>query len=304
MRAAQVHSISSSPAGSNELEHNSAASELPSRTTLRLVTYNIAHGRGLAESNWQGGSRSERMQRLDSIADMLREIDADIVVLNEVDFASSWSGQVNQAEYLAKRCSFDHWVEQCNMDFRIGHWNWRFGNAILSKHAISGAERIEMPGYSTVERLAIGQKQALRATIEYPAQPINVIGVHLCQRSSAVRLESAAKLIQLARSSPRATLVLGDFNSSLPSSQDAEGTLLDSAAIAELDRSQQFEFQPTTPSASPEEKTFSSEKPDRIIDWILLPRHAKFLNYRVLDTKLSDHRPVVAEVAWQIGVSK
>ncbi|MAE61338.1 MAG: hypothetical protein CMJ49_08290 [Planctomycetaceae bacterium] len=36
-------------------------------TQLRIASYNIAHGRGLAESNWDGGNSADRLTRLDHV---------------------------------------------------------------------------------------------------------------------------------------------------------------------------------------------------------------------------------------------
>lgn len=80
--------------------------ETPEDAKLSIASYNIAHGRGLAESNLSGGTKAERLDRLDKIAALLRDVDADIVVLNEVDFDSSWSYSINQAEYLAQRAGY------------------------------------------------------------------------------------------------------------------------------------------------------------------------------------------------------
>ncbi len=41
---------------------------------LRVACYNIAHGRGVAVSNWDGGDRAERIARLDQIAELLRRL--------------------------------------------------------------------------------------------------------------------------------------------------------------------------------------------------------------------------------------
>ena len=76
-----------------------------------------------------GGKPSERSDRLREIADFLIEVDADVVVLNEVDFDASWSGHLNQAEFLASRAKYPYRVEQRNLDFRVLGWTWRFGNA-------------------------------------------------------------------------------------------------------------------------------------------------------------------------------
>lgn len=40
--------------------------------TLSIASFNIAHGRGLADSNLNGGTAKQRMQRFDEIAELLR----------------------------------------------------------------------------------------------------------------------------------------------------------------------------------------------------------------------------------------
>jgi endonuclease/exonuclease/phosphatase family metal-dependent hydrolase len=86
---------------------------------LRIATYNIAHGRGLAESNWDGGSPADHEARLQAIAAELRAWPVDVVVLEEVDFDASWSHRVNQAEVLARAAGFPYWIEQSNYDLRF-----------------------------------------------------------------------------------------------------------------------------------------------------------------------------------------
>ena len=54
---------------------------------LSIVSFNIAHGRGTASSNWAESGEPKR-QRIGDIAAELKRIDADIVILNEVDFLS------------------------------------------------------------------------------------------------------------------------------------------------------------------------------------------------------------------------
>lgn len=75
------------------------------RQHLKILVWNIAHGRGDVPegglSNWKGGTDDDRIVRLIHIADVLREVDADLVILNEVDFETQWSGHLNQGEILA-----------------------------------------------------------------------------------------------------------------------------------------------------------------------------------------------------------
>lgn len=270
--------------------------ELP-KSELRIASYNIAHGRGIAESNWDGGNRVERAARLDAIADLLREIDADIVVLNEVDFDASWSDSVNQARYLAKKAGYSYWVEQRNMDFRILHRTWRFGNAVLSKYPIVDARAVELPSYSTWETVFAGKKRGIDCDIDVGHQKIRILGVHLSHRSESVRVDSARLLGEIAAASDVPTIIAGDLNSTpvgFPESvSDADGN----NAIGALDGLGVFQRSPTAAPVKDRSLTFHAVKPTCVIDWILIPRDWHFVKYTVEASRLSDHRPVHADVA-------
>ena len=132
---------------------------------LTIIAFNIAHGRGMAESNWDGGSKEEREKRLDDIAELLAGYNPDIVILNEVDFHASWSFGVNQAAYLAEKLGLNHRVEQRNLDFRFLFSTWKFGNAILSRFPIDETTLIDLPGYAAWETLLAGKKRAVHARV-------------------------------------------------------------------------------------------------------------------------------------------
>ena len=123
---------------------------------LRIIAYNIAHGRGLSDSNWDGGTAGERNRRLADIGALLKRLDADVVVLNEVDFNASWSGGVDQAVYLAEAAGYRYRATIRNLNFRVGLWSWQFGNAVLSRYPIREAQEIEMPGYARWETVMAG----------------------------------------------------------------------------------------------------------------------------------------------------
>ncbi len=267
---------------------------------LRVACFNIAHGRGLAISNWAGGDHATRHDRLSSISDLLADLDADIVVLNEVDFDSSWSGHVNQAELLANLAGYPFRVEQRNLDFRVLGWTWRFGNAVLSKHPIEVAQLIDLPGYSPWETTLVGKKRAVSCEVLVGGRSIRVIAAHLSHRSEALRVESARVLTDLIGDGRRPTVVAGDLNSTPPgfplSMTDAGGN----NAIDVFDQSKLLTRSPTTmPSA--DQLTFPADKPDRLIDWIMISRAWRFMRYRVVPTSLSDHRAVVAEMEFSLG---
>ncbi len=267
-----------------------------SSTPLRIACYNIAHGRGVALSNWDGGDLVERVVRLDRIAELLRRIDADVVILNEVDFDSTWSDSANQARILAERSGYPHWIEQRNLDARILTWKWRFGNAILSKYPITSAHLIDLPGFSKWETLVAGKKRAVICEITVGDTAVRIIGVHLSHRSETLRARSAGMITNIAAESKLPVIVAGDLNSTPPdfpdSSSDADGN----NTIAVFDQSQQFRRVPASLPLADKDMTFPSTDPVRVIDWILIPRAWHFSKYRVEPSLLSDHRPVCAEI--------
>lgn len=264
---------------------------------LRIASYNIAHGRGngAASENWTGESRVQRLNRLRDIAAVIRSMDADAVVLNEVDFDSSWSHGLNQARELATMSGYQHWVEQRNLDFRVLFWKWRFGNAILSKYPITNADVIDLPGYAKLETVLAGKKRGVACDIQWNDQLIRVASVHLSHRSEHLRVKSAERLSAMATNTSIPFFVVGDLNSTPPGFPGSMTNAENRNAIAVLDESGQFR---RVPASVPDKKgmTFHSLNPQRVIDWILIPQDWEFQSYEVTLSDLSDHRPLLVTV--------
>jgi endonuclease/exonuclease/phosphatase family metal-dependent hydrolase len=270
----------------------------PSR--LRVACYNIAHGRGLAASNWNGETAEQRLQRLDQMGDLLNRIDADVVVLNEVDFDASWSHGVNQAEQLANQCGYPYWVEQRNCDARMLVWTWRFGNAVLSKYPITQTEVIDYPSYSTWETVVAGQKRGVVCSLQVGDHQLRVVAVHLSPRSESLRVDSVNMILRLARSSAVPVILAGDFNSTPPGFPQAAEDDHQRNAIAVLQEDGRFHSRPLRAPA-PTDLTFSSDSPRSVIDWIFIPSSWQFADYVVEPSTLSDHRPVYADIELREG---
>jgi len=68
---------------------------------FRLVTFNIAHGRGLTPL--QGLTPRRRLQmNLVKIAALLHKLKPDVVALQEIDQCSCWAGNFDELEYLRR----------------------------------------------------------------------------------------------------------------------------------------------------------------------------------------------------------
>ena len=256
--------------------------------SLRVACYNIAHGRGQSQSNWTGESRQTRKKRLDEIAELIKSVDADIVVLNEVDFDSSWSHSVNQAAYLAEAAGYPYRAEQRNLDFRVLFWTWRFGNAVLSRVPIHEAKTVDFPSYSMIETVLAGKKRGLNCSVEFDGARVSIAAVHLSHRSEAIR----AKCTELMT----ASILVGDFNST---PKGFPGTVTDNDegnAIDRLDATSRFQRRPLNPPHKDTEMTYHSAAPQSIIDWVLVSTDWHIADYQAVPSLLSDHRMVVAEL--------
>jgi endonuclease/exonuclease/phosphatase family metal-dependent hydrolase len=261
--------------------------------TLRLATFNIAHGRGTNEGNW---SRAEdRSARLQAIAELLRRQEVDIAVLNEVDLAAWWTGHENQAQIIARKAGFAHVVEQRNFDVSLPFFRLRFGNAILSRYPVASAEFVKLPVRSKREQGLAGAKHGVVADIRLnEKQTIRLFAVHLEYRDEETRARSTEVIAARTKESPYPFVCLGDFNS-LPN-VFAEGQNAGKRwAMEVLLEGGSMRTMPTS-QPTPDQLTFSSFSPHISIDWIFIPSAWEFSKFEVHDVQLSDHRPVFADV--------
>lgn len=264
--------------------------------TLRIACYNIAHGRGLAKSNHSGGTPEIRRKRLDDIAELLIDLDADVVVLNEADFNASWSQSIDQAEYLATKAAYPYIAKLSNLDFRLAHRSWRFGNAVLSRYPIRDAYEIDLPGYAAWETVLAGKKRALFCEIDKDGSPFGMVAVHLSHRSEGLRVASAQRLIDFANGYGSPLVLAGDFNST-PADDPEHRTDADgNNAMGRFDQSGLFTRFPNEVTQDTSLYTFPSDDPQRVIDWVLASDDFQVVRGLVEPSELSDHRPVVVDL--------
>ena len=267
------------------------------RPLIRVLAWNIAHGRGDVQqgwmNNWRGGDREERMGRLMGIVRVIRDADADLVILNEADFRAQWSDDVNQAEILARGAGYSWRMEQRNYDLQFPFWGFAFGNALLSRTSILEAEWVGIPPHSTLEALALGAKSASVARLETRIGPLALVPVHLEFRPGPTRMAALSALDSLQAREEPPVILAGDFNTA-PTGWPAvaDGTLLDSLLARGW----------TSPRArggpAPEQLTFPTPGLLDARDWILVEPPLEVVEARVLHEagRLSDHAPVLAVI--------
>lgn len=101
---------------------------------LRVLTFNIAHGRGLTPI--QGLTMGRKLRaNLRKIAKLITELSPDVVALQEIDQHSRWAGNFDHLEYLQIHTGYPYSIFGIN-NRRAGLLNLNYGNAFLSKHPI------------------------------------------------------------------------------------------------------------------------------------------------------------------------
>jgi len=267
--------------------------------SLRMVTYNIAHGRGpeLDAPNTAGGPEDQKRARLQRIGEALRKTGADMILLQEVDFNSWWSYGVDQSMIIAEAAKMPFVVTQRNIDTGLPFWRrWEFGNVLLSRFPILEAEKINLAPYSDVERLIAGNHDALMALIDLGGgATLRVIGVHLEVRSEETRVQAAQQLIATQRQFSEPMVLLGDLNSTPPGLPDSQTSRLGQNTVELLESFGGFQRRPARGRATHRDFTFPTVAPRRVIDWILPDQNFRITEYVVLrNISESDHFPVLA----------
>lgn len=251
---------------------------------LRIVTYNIAHGRGLRPIQGFQSVRSMRAH-LRRIAALLVRLDADVVALQEIDQESRWAGNFDHLEYLRFHTGYAHALHGVTTR-REGLFNLCYGNAFLSRLPLQEGEAV------TFGRRTVGEKGFLFAEIDVGKKRVPLINLHLHYRSRTARLEQVWQIFSYLekRHNTRAPfwsvapIVCGDFNTSGKASDAVAGLL------RALDR---FDAYAPHPVDGP---TFPSPLPTRALDFVLAPSCLRVPRCEVIRSWLSDHRPVLAEI--------
>jgi endonuclease/exonuclease/phosphatase family metal-dependent hydrolase len=236
---------------------------LTAQDTVRVLSYNILHGAGM-----------DRQLDLERTARVIRTLEPDVVLLQEVDSCTRRTDGIDQAQALAELTGLRHHAFGRFMDYDGG----AYGMAILSAAPILALENHVLPQGAE-------PRSALAARIQpTPSAPeIVFVGIHL-YRTEAERFAQANVLVDLFAEEAAPVLLVGDFNSE---PGDAVMRLLGTHWKL-----------PAKPSD--DRLTWPADEPRREIDHVMYRPEERIgvIEYRVIDERVaSDHRPVLLTVA-------
>lgn len=238
----------------------------PDPDPVRIVSYNIKHGRGMDD-----------VVDLDRAAAVLRELGPDVVLLQEVDEVCARSGNVDEAAYLAEALGME--ARFCSF---MDHDGGRYGLAALSALPILRTERIELPDGTSEPRAAQG------IVVEMNGEDVRVVGAHLDWKADGSRRREQATVLHASLAAGAtgvdATVLGGDLNAR-PDSETLRRLTEPTFGLRRL---------------GPDAPTFPSDAPDRTIDhFLVLAPEGAFGATRVWvvdEPMASDHCPVVLDL--------
>ncbi|MBN2492012.1 MAG: endonuclease/exonuclease/phosphatase family protein [Planctomycetes bacterium] len=248
----------------------------PEPGRLRIVSHNLAHGRGSARH--QALVRPGDIRRnLDRIAAFLRATAPDVAALQEVDFECTWSGRFNHLDYLAERTGLVHRVFSAHTNIRrppLGPL--RYGTAVLARHPI------DLHLAHSFQRRLTGRKGFCAATVRLGSGAVDVVSVHLDFIRSTTRSRQLSSMIEVldVLGTERPLVIAGDFNACSIAEYPLFRVLEEWRDLRRM------------PFLFAETATYPSARPRHAIDHVWATPGLRFRSYRVHPVHLSDHLPI------------
>lgn len=225
-----------------------------------MATYNVHKCVGL-----------DRRKDPARVAAVIRELDADMVGLQEVDNHSGGTHESAQMDFLARETGYEA-IPGPTIKLTDGH----YGNVLLTRWPWVEKREIDLC-FTRCE-----PRGAIEAVLSVHGHEVRVIVTHLGLAWSERRYQIGQLVECLAEErSSRVTVLLGDINEWLPLS----------GRLREIHRAL---------GRSPALRSFPSRRPFLSLDRIWVKPRAAMKAIRVHSTRLSrmasDHLPVVAEI--------
>ena len=236
---------------------------------LRVLSYNIHKCIGGVDRRYEPGR----------IADVIRRLEPDVCMLQEVDAGVSRSNRDQQVELLGEELGMKHRCWYPNVDVRGGG---HYGNAILSRYPIIESTNVDLTIRFKKKRSVL--HAVLRVRQDGVDRTVHAFNMHLGLAGYERKLQLATFLAshpfsQLHKDTP--VVVGGDLNDVY----HGLGELLVPAGFRGI------ELRP---------RTFPAWGPLRALDAIFVRGSVDYLSLSRCDTELarraSDHRPLFADV--------
>ena len=240
---------------------------------LKVVTFNIAHGRGI-----------NKVVDISKQAEIINEYKPDIVFLQEIDMYTKRAGKINQIREFSKKV----YLPYCSMETNITIEDGYYGDGIISRFPISFSTNYLMPLTDTSHE----QRGILCNKISLGTTKINLFSVHLSTYEEE-RILAVKELIRIIEKIDKGEIIIigGDFNVGV--TRLGKGKYL-------FEKRKQYEeyelLKVKLDKIKNVENTWFSDLGNGCIDTIFYSKDISLRKFKTIDTKgTSDHNAIYAE---------
>lgn len=276
------------------------------KDTLSVMTYNIGYMSGMT-NNLSVPTEEFYVQNMNKSIDLIGSLETDIIGFQEIDYDSDRSYRIQQLDRLALACNYGFAYQSINWDKRyvpFPYWppsnhfgKMLSGQSVLSKYPLTNdntkvlSKPPNNPAYYNafyIDRLVQD------VDVVVGDRTIKVLNLHLEAYDQETRIQQALVVKGLfdTWSKQMPVLLIGDFNSQTPwedSNNEAMKIIFSCEGIASAIPDSIYQMSPGN------YYTYSSEQPDRMIDYILYnQRFIKRIDAEIVGSagQISDHLPV------------
>jgi len=308
------------PHGSGIVEAIPGALEAapPPPEELVVLSYSIAYGLGAAPQHGRPADAIALHDRLEQIITTIAASGADVVLLQEVDFASRRSGDVDQLQYIAAVLGWGFAARVITWECRylpVPLWPpWRHsghvraGQGVISRYPLIQNRRHHLSQPATQPLLAplfAPYHTVQMVDVQCHTRTVRLLNVHLEPHDVATRQRQAAELVTFVRqvATPHCVL-MGAFQSIV---QDTAAT--DAARHLRQDRTMEIittglhdrlrlvgDTAPSSPAEAPRDR----------LEHVLLGPGLQSVDTQVMmvDEPLSDHLPLLVRLRWALPLAQ
>jgi endonuclease/exonuclease/phosphatase family metal-dependent hydrolase len=242
---------------------NTTATPPAATSTVRIYSHNVHMGIDM------GGALA-----LEELARQIEAEQPDVIALQEITRGWVIAGGVDLAAWLSWRLGMPVYFSPAQ--------GQQFGNALLSRYPVTRHQVYPLPPPGLLMSRSFAYHE-INVGMDRPLTLINT-HFHHVGRDDEIREQQSQSLVAFFQPSPLNSLIItGDLNAT---PQDRAVTLLIEQGLIDLINLGRLE----------ERFTYPADQPDRQIDYILAAPDLALNRVQIIDSTVSDHRAIVAEI--------
>ncbi len=262
---------------------------------IKVMTYNICSGRDFSKDEYiteEGDSRFN----LNASAEVIKGVNPDVCGINEInilksDFVKKANGFTveNQPQYIAEKTGLTNYCFGRTISIARGD----YGNAIISKHKMTASNYVEIPDPTVLDEQPWYETRGISVAEIELAGGITFLqthaGLNVSEKQNAVKT-----LLELLDRIEGPVILMGDFN--MRPADWIIGKLSERLQNITPDGVGYIHTYPSWGENDNIPRQLMEHQFKCKIDYIFASHHFKKLSCKVLDVRVSDHKPMVAEL--------